>query len=209
MQVEERLVHRNSRPPLGMISGEASAQGARLRHQSLFSLAAVALSAADGCSEGRGRLSYARLEWTRTLVVSSNGQGLPMYCTQCGTLNGNREAGCSSCGHALHPQAVAVPPAMPVPQAMPPAAPAIGDDPAMRMLLPVGRSGWAIAAGYLGLISVLGLPGPIALVVSIVAIVDLRRPGKKRGWGRAIFGLIMGLLGTAGLVVYLLETQNF
>src|SRR4051812_21407307 len=29
----------------------------------------------------------------------------------------------------------------------------IGDDAGMRMLLPVGRSGWAIAAGYLGLFS--------------------------------------------------------
>ena len=40
-----------------------------------------------------------------------------------------------------------------MPQARPayaPPRPAPGDDPVMRMLLPVGRSGWAIAAGYLG-----------------------------------------------------------
>ncbi len=101
-----------------------------------------------------------------------------------------------------------VSPAMPVPRAVPPAAPAIGDDPAMRMLLPVGRSGWSIAAGYLGLVSVLGLPGPIALVVSIVAIVDLRHHRTKRGWGRAIFGLIMGALGTAGLCLYLWDSTG-
>ena len=40
----------------------------------------------------------------------------------------------------------------------------IGDDPAIRMLLPVGRSGWAIASGYLGLISVLLIPAPFALI---------------------------------------------
>ena len=120
-----------------------------------------------------------------------------MYCTRCGTLNGDREAACSACGHPLHPAVV------PIAQAMPPAAPELGDDPAMRMLLPVGRSGWAIAAGYLGLLSFLGFAAPFALVISIIAIVDLRRHPKKRGWGRAVFGLIMGVLGTVGLLVYL------
>ena len=38
----------------------------------------------------------------------------------------------------------------------------LGDDAAMRMLLPVGRSGWAIAAGYLGLFSLIVLPAPYA-----------------------------------------------
>ena len=42
----------------------------------------------------------------------------------------------------------------------------------MCMLLPVGRSGWAIAAGYLGLISVLAFPGPFAMIAGILAIRD-------------------------------------
>lgn len=75
----------------------------------------------------------------------------------------------------------------------------------MRMLLPVGRSGWAIAAGYLGLFSVLLLPAPIALLVSLLAIRDISRsatgPNPKHGMGRAIFGLIMGALGTALLIL--------
>ena len=70
----------------------------------------------------------------------------------------------------------------------------------MRLLLPVGRSAWAIAAGYLGLFSLIVLPAPIALVVSIVALWDIRRSKSsshpKHGMGRAIFGLIMGALGT-------------
>ena len=75
----------------------------------------------------------------------------------------------------------------------------------MRMLMPVGRSGWAIAAGYLGLFSVLVLPAPISIIVSIIAIRDIRRSRGtakvKHGMGRAVFGLVMGILGTAFLGV--------
>lgn len=77
--------------------------------------------------------------------------------------------------------------------------PGIGDDAGIRWLIPVGRSGWAIAAGYLGLLSVLGCPGPIALVISIIALRDLRRNPRLHGMGRAIFGLVMGGLGTLAL----------
>ncbi|MGA3068236.1 MAG: GYF domain-containing protein [Tepidisphaeraceae bacterium] len=69
----------------------------------------------------------------------------------------------------------------------------------MRLLFPVARSGWAIAAGYLGLLSVLLVPAPVALIVGIYAINDIREDPKKHGMGRAIFGLIMGALGTVGL----------
>ncbi|MBA2226039.1 DUF4328 domain-containing protein [Thermogemmata fonticola] len=75
------------------------------------------------------------------------------------------------------------------------------DDPAMRWILPVGRSGWAIAAGYLGLFSLWILPGPLALWAGIMAVRDLRRHPEKRGMGRAIFGIIMGGLATLYLSV--------
>jgi hypothetical protein len=68
------------------------------------------------------------------------------------------------------------------------------------MLLPVGRSGWAIAAGYLGLISVLAFPGPFAVIAGILAIRDMRRNPKLHGMGRAIFGIVMGALGSFCLV---------
>jgi hypothetical protein len=71
----------------------------------------------------------------------------------------------------------------------------------MRLLLPVGRSIWAIAAGYLGLISVLLIPAPLAVLTSILAFRDMRRNPKLHGMGRAIFGLVMGSLGSIGLVV--------
>ena len=102
----------------------------------------------------------------------------------------------------------------PTPPPLPPETPSpqpatLGDNAGMRLLLPLGRSGWAIAAGYLGLFSLIVLPTPIALVVSIIAILDIRRSkpsGKpKHGMGRAIFGLIMGVLGSALLLVLLLD----
>lgn len=77
------------------------------------------------------------------------------------------------------------------------------DDPLMRMVLPVGRSVWAIAAGYLGLISVLLIPAPFAVLTGILAIREIRRDPKKHGLGRAIFGIVMGSLGTAVLLLVL------
>lgn len=80
----------------------------------------------------------------------------------------------------------------------------LGDDPLLRMVIPVGRSGWAIAAGYAGLFSLLFVCAPISLILGLVAIHDLRQHPEKHGWGRAIFGLVMGLLFTLGLVAMLL-----
>lgn len=78
---------------------------------------------------------------------------------------------------------------------------ASGDDAGMRLLLPVGRSGWAISSGYLGLISVLLLPAPLALVTGILAVVEIRKNPKKHGMGRAIFGIVMGTIFTVPLVI--------
>ena len=73
--------------------------------------------------------------------------------------------------------------------AAPPVAPA---DPMLRWLLPVGRSGWAVAAGYAGLFAVLVLPAPVALVLGIVAVRDIDAHPGRLGMGRAIFALVMG-----------------
>jgi hypothetical protein len=81
----------------------------------------------------------------------------------------------------------------------------IGDDPAMRLLLPVGRSPWAIVAGYLGLFSFVVLPAPLALVFSLIAISDLRKNPSQHGMGRAVFGLVMGILGTVALAAILVS----
>jgi hypothetical protein len=111
------------------------------------------------------------------------------HCSHCGTQNQVDAPYCVNCGQVL------------VQLAQPPLRlPDLGQDPAMRLLLPVGRSLWAIAAGYLGLFAMLCFPAPIALVVSIVAIGDIRRHPDRHGMGRAVFGLVMGILGTCFLV---------
>jgi Domain of unknown function (DUF4190) len=82
-------------------------------------------------------------------------------------------------------------------------APDIGQDAGIRMLLPVGRSGWAIASGYLGLISVLLIPAPFALLTGILAMLEIGRNPKKHGMGRAVFGIVMGGIFSIPLVILL------
>jgi hypothetical protein len=89
------------------------------------------------------------------------------------------------------------PAAPPMAYYAPTAAQRYADDPAMRMILPIGRSGWAIAAGYLALFSVLVFPAPFALGTGIFALYDIRRHPEKLGKGRAIFGIVMGGLFSA------------
>jgi hypothetical protein len=127
---------------------------------------------------------------------------IPFTCPYCGRQTNVAEqylgqsGPCSGCGQTV----TILAPGM-APQ---PAAGRLGDDPLVRMMLPVGRSIWAIAAGYAGLFSLLLVCAPISLILGIVAIYDLRKHPEKHGWGRAIFGLVMGLLCSLGVVAMLL-----
>ena len=67
-------------------------------------------------------------------------------------------------------------------------------DAAMRILLPVNRSGYAIAAGYLGLISILLIPAPFALLFGFLGLRDIKNNDVKHGMGRAVFGIAMGAI---------------
>lgn len=91
-----------------------------------------------------------------------------------------------------------------MPPPLPPVQTAMGQDSGMRMLLPVGRSVWAILAGYFGLFAVIPVFAPSALICGIVAIIGIRKstPGSqpKFGMGRAVFGVVMGSLGTLALL---------
>jgi Domain of unknown function (DUF4190) len=68
----------------------------------------------------------------------------------------------------------------------------------LKWLLPISRSGWAIAAGYLGLfaiVPVLGLIfGLLAILCGVLGIREMKRKPRLSGQGRAIFGIIMGSL---------------
>jgi uncharacterized protein DUF4190 len=77
------------------------------------------------------------------------------------------------------------------------------DGDGMRYLAPVGRSGFAIAAGYLALFSVLLVPGPLALVCGLLGLRSIARRPELLGRGRAWFGIVAGGIATA-LLVFLL-----
>jgi hypothetical protein len=72
----------------------------------------------------------------------------------------------------------------------------LGDDAAMRWLLPVGRAPWAIAAGYLGLFSILGVFGPFAIVAGILGVRQIDHDPRLHGMGRAVFGIVAGAMAT-------------
>lgn len=105
-------------------------------------------------------------------------------------------------------------PPQPVGYATPQARPTdIGQDAGMRMLIPVGRSGWAIASGYLGLFSFFPLvalvTGPAAVLTGVLAIRQIKRDPNKHGMGRAVFGIITGgllfVVNAVGAVILLAE----
>lgn len=114
-----------------------------------------------------------------------------MYCPKCGTQNDDNNFHCTACNEVI--------------QIVPPPVTDIADDPAMRLLLPVGQSGLAIAAGYVGLFSLLLVPAPFAILLGILALRDIKKNPKKHGKGRAIFAIIMGSLCSFGLISFIIS----
>ncbi len=92
---------------------------------------------------------------------------------------------CRFCGEYIDPK---MKPAAPAPSA--------GE----RMLLPVGRPGSAIAAGYCGLLALfplIGIPFGIAgLICGFMALKTLNADPQLSGRGRAWFGIIAGAVMT-------------
>lgn len=104
---------------------------------------------------------------------------------------------CRYCGHYLDPVA---------------RREANAPDAMERMLLPVGRAGSAIAAGYLALFSVIPgvglLLGGLALLCGIIALKQINRDPSLSGKGRAWFGIVLGgamfvlnVIGVIGLII--------
>ena len=102
-----------------------------------------------------------------------------MFCQNCGAQINDQAVVCVKCGCTVSKTV---------------GLPSDGDDAVIRMLVPVGRSGWAIAAGYLGLLSLIPFIGVIAMAIGIFAVRDLRKHPDKHGAGRAWFGIIAGAL---------------
>ncbi len=115
-----------------------------------------------------------------------------MYCPKCGTQNDDNAFRCVSCQEIIQPIPVRT---RPVP---------IEDNESMRMLIPIDRSGLAIAAGYLGLVSIIYFFAPFALILGILAIRDIKRHPEKHGMGRAVFGVVMGAIFTVVLLIFII-----
>jgi uncharacterized RDD family membrane protein YckC len=75
-------------------------------------------------------------------------------------------------------------------------------------LAPRSRSKWAVAAGYLGLCSVILFPAPFALIAGILGVRDLKQHPDRSGMAGAIFGIVMGLLGTAVIVLAVVSSHS-
>lgn len=78
-------------------------------------------------------------------------------------------------------------------------------DPALKFVVPLNTSPLAILAGYLGLVSVLCLPAPFALVLGLLALRSLKKNPKLDGKGRAIFAIVMGTVFSGVMVVALIS----
>jgi hypothetical protein len=115
-----------------------------------------------------------------------------MYCWKCGKENDDNSYHCVSCGEVI--------------QAVAPEPRRLEDDAGMRLLLPIGQSGLAIAASYAGLFSVLLVPAPIAILLGVLAVRDIKRNPQKHGMWRAIFGIVTGALGCIGLLWLVIST---
>ena len=86
-----------------------------------------------------------------------------MFCPYCGSPNDDNDFRCIKCKRVIQPAA------------QPVITSDLSASVGMRMLLPVGRSGLAIAAGYAGLFAFLIVPAPLALLLGLLAIRDVRR----------------------------------
>jgi hypothetical protein len=70
---------------------------------------------------------------------------------------------------------------------------------AVKWLIPIGRSGWAVASGYLGLLSCFPFVGfffgVLPVITGYMAFEHAKKNPKMGGKGRASFGIALGILG--------------
>ncbi len=118
---------------------------------------------------------------------------MSVICQACSTANLETATRCAKCGGEVWPWE----------RSAPERTSAAAQNPALRMLVPIGRSWLAILAGYLGLFSLLLVPAPFAIVAGVAALRELKRNPALYGKGRAWFGIVAGSVGTLvlGIVI--------
>lgn len=78
-----------------------------------------------------------------------------------------------------------------------------GEDVALGFVIPHKVSALAVVAGYVGLLSIACFPAPIAIILGILALIDLRKHPGRQGYGRAIFAIVMGSIALIVALVLL------
>ena len=99
------------------------------------------------------------------------------YCQNCVAKMSDKAVFCVKCGVAVAQKTIA--------------ASTISDEAALRMIIPGGRLGLPIAAGYLGLFSLFPFVGILVLVTGIFAILDIWKLPERHGLVRTRFGVIL------------------
>lgn len=119
--------------------------------------------------------------------VTASATGTPgrPACPHCGRSVTAGDAFCTGCGKGI-------------------AGPTPGvstEDMAIGMLVPHKVTVLSVVAGYMGLLSFCVIPAPLALLLGILALSELRKNPGKLGYSRAIFAIVMGGLGSVVAVV--------
>lgn len=82
-----------------------------------------------------------------------------------------------------------------------PAGPGSSPTDPVHWLLPLGRSGLAVGAGYVGLVALVAwVVGPFAVLLGVLALRDITRR-ETHGRGRAWFAVVVGCLATLAAAV--------
>lgn len=77
----------------------------------------------------------------------------------------------------------------------------------LEWTVPINRSGWAIAAGYVALFSFpFAFLGPVSVALGIIGLLDARKK-QKGGKGRSIFAIVYG--GLTSIFFIWILTQIF
>jgi len=115
-----------------------------------------------------------------------------MFCPQCGEKNPDDSKFCSKCGEALTAAAAA------------PAAPAPA--PAPRAAAGEKTSGMAIAALVTGIAGFIffGILSILAIIFGAIGIRQTNKDPSLKGRGMAVAGLVLGILGVAGGIIWLI-----
>lgn len=113
------------------------------------------------------------------------------FCPKCGRQVSTQGRFCPGCGAPVAAGPAAAP-AQPAQEAQ-----HLGDNAGMRFVLPIGCSGWTIAAGYCGLLSFIPLVGLLLAVLSIVfgiiGLVSVSRNPHKHGIARVVIGWVFAI----------------